>query len=47
MKKITKRDVLVFIFGMLAMILIDIFTNLDQSVKALKRGWNSVQDSPK
>lgn len=42
MKKITKREVLFFILGLIAMLLIETVYDWNGSVKAFKSGWNSV-----
>jgi len=40
MKKITKRDVLVFILGFLTFFLIDVITDWQGAKKAFNKGWN-------
>lgn len=43
MKRITKRDVIVFILGFLSYLLIDIITNYQRYEDAFKEGYNSVR----
>ncbi|MBX2967698.1 MAG: hypothetical protein KF845_16270 [Cyclobacteriaceae bacterium] len=40
MKNITKRDVKIFILGMLTMIMIEFITDWSSHVQAAKRGFN-------
>ncbi len=42
MKKITKRDIVFFVLGLLAMLLIDILVDWEGSVQAFKDGYNRV-----
>ena len=43
MKKITKRDVLVFILGFMTFFIIDIITDWQSAKKALIKGSNSIE----
>jgi len=43
MKKITKRDVAFFFIGIFTMLIIESVWDWDNSVKAFKKGWNSVE----
>jgi len=43
MKKITKRDVLVFILGFITFFIIDIITDWQSAKKALIKGSNSIE----
>lgn len=44
-KRITKRDVVFFIFGLFIMLLVEIIFDKSNSVKAFKKGWNAAQPS--
>jgi hypothetical protein len=39
MKKITKRDVYIFLLGMLTLFIIDAIVDWDDSVKSFKKGY--------
>ena len=43
--KITKRDVRVFVLGMIAFLAIESIYNWKESKDAFMRGWNDVPDS--
>ncbi|WP_255070216.1 hypothetical protein [Lacihabitans sp. LS3-19] len=43
MKKITKREVVAFVFGIMAVFVLDIIVNWDDSVKAFNEGYDSVR----
>lgn len=45
MKKITKRDVIFFVLGVLAMFIFETVYNWEDSVKSFKEGWNSATSS--
>jgi hypothetical protein len=47
MKKITKRDVAFFFVGIFTMLIIETVWDWDNSVKAFKKGWNSVDSNAK
>ena len=44
MKKITKRDIVFFVLGLLTMVLIGMLLDCEGSVQAFKDGYNSVPD---
>ena len=44
MKKITKRDIVFFVLGLLTMVLIGMLFDYEGSVQAFKDGYNSVPD---
>jgi hypothetical protein len=44
MKKITKRDIVFFVLGLLTMVLIGMLLDYEGSVQAFKDGYNSVPD---
>lgn len=41
MKKITKRDLLFFVLGLIVMFVFETFYNWSDSVKSFKAGWNN------
>ncbi len=43
MKKITKRDLLFFALGLLAMLIFETVYNWKDSVKSFKKGYDSVE----
>ena len=44
MKKITKRDIVFLVLGLLTMVLIGMLLDYEGSVQAFKDGYNSVPD---
>jgi len=45
MKKITKREIIAFILGILFSLLLEVIFNWDAHVKAFKEGMKSAQNS--
>lgn len=44
MKKITKREVVAFVLGIITVFVIDSIVNWDDSVKAFNKGYDSVRN---
>ncbi|MFO7828098.1 MAG: hypothetical protein R6V23_05715 [Bacteroidales bacterium] len=43
MKRITKRDIIAFLLGILFTFLLDVILDWDAHVKAFKKGWHDGQ----
>ena len=43
MKRVTKRDIIVFILGFLTFLLIDIITDWQGAKSSFKKGWNDAK----